>query len=115
MAAEMKYPGFLQPQTSRYYRWTIRLSLVALGCSLFWLVRHFLDLADQQGTAEYISSNIYNYWHGIPEDGPPVDLSGQEKVDKVIVIAKKDDQDTDWVEQSLPEYVSLCPTAHLQL
>lgn len=82
-----------------------RLLLCAalLACSLlYFLGRHILDLGDQYRAGAY----LMDWWKGgdeysiISHHGPPED--------KVIVMAKLQEEDTDWVEEELPEYVISC-------
>ena len=92
-------------------RWPTRFLFglsVALLIPIFLLVRKLDEIWDQYNVPAYIHSSIK---HGILEQPQP--LPGAIG-DKIIVMAKLEEEDTSWVAEYLPEYLplacSLIPT-----
>ena len=92
-------------------RWSLRLILSAiflLGIPLFLVTRHFADIWDQYSISSYIAASWQNtFRYGKVENIPAFD---GKPGDKVIIMAKLEKENTDWVTEELPEYVasSLC-------
>jgi len=87
---------------------------ILLGASLilliplFFLSRHLLDLWDQYNGSAYMWASIS---HGTQGRSPPIPaIPG----DKIIVMAKLEQENTDWVAEYLPEYTPF-PPFHLHL
>lgn len=81
-------------------RQTLRLSLAAcliLLIALFFLTRKVLDTWDQYSISSYIRASIN---HGAQAEAPTIP---GEPGDKIVVMAKLEQEDTNWVEEYLPE------------
>ncbi len=81
-------------------RQTLRFFLA--GClvlliALFFLAREVLDIWDQYSISSYIGASI---GHGAPAKAPAIP---GKPGDKIIVMAKLEQEDTNWVENYLPE------------
>lgn len=72
-----------------------------LACSLLYLLgSHLWDLGNQYHAGAYLMdwwSRSEDHSEAVPFHGPPGD--------KAIVMAKLEEEDTDWVAEELPEYV----------
>lgn len=78
-----------------------RQAIILLSCitaiGLIFLGRHLGDLADQYSAGSYLIDTLDLKINGtIP---PPAAAVG----DKVIVMARLEEEDTGWVEEHLPE------------
>ena len=87
-------------------RWAVRFfaaaALVAI-ISLLLLVNHLRDLSDQYNTAAYIQASLRNtFLYGTLDYQIPI---GGKVGDKVVIMAKLEQEDTDWVAANLPEWV----------
>ena len=86
-------------------RWSLRLILSAiflLSIPLFLVTRHFADIWDQYSISSYIVASWQNtFRHGKVENIPAFD---DKPGDKVIIMAKLEKENTDWVIEELPEY-----------
>lgn len=88
-------------------RWVLRFfvtaSLVAI-LPLLLLKNHLQDLSDQYNVNAYIHASLRNSFHdGKVEYHTP--FAGKVG-DKVIIMAKLEKEDTEWVAANLPEWVS---------
>ena len=86
-------------------RWTLRLAVSAsfVVIILLLLLKHHLeDLWGQYRVGMYIATSWKNsFKHGTVQDTARF----QGKLgDKVIIMAKLEQEDTDWVSDELPEY-----------
>lgn len=85
-------------------RWTLRFALTAsilLVLLLLLLKRHLEDLWDQYNVPAYLRSSLKSsFRHGSLEYPPPIP---GKTGDKIIVMAKLEKEDTDWVVKNLPE------------
>ena len=83
----------------------VRLLLCAsllLLFPLFLLEAHLKDLYDQYHAGEYVA----DWWKYKQPQPNYQDVAHQVYVgDKVIVMAKLEEENTNWVEEELPEYV----------
>ena len=88
-------------------RWSLRLILSAfflVSIPLFLVTRHFADIWDQYSISSYIAASWQNTFRfGNVEDIPAFD---GKPGDKVIIMAKLEKENTDWVTEELPEYVA---------
>ena len=92
------------------FRFALSASLLAIIILLF-LKNHLEDLWDQYDVTSYIGASWKNtFQHGTVENIPT--LSGQPG-DKVIIMAKLEKENTDWVAEELPEYVQPLPLTRL--
>lgn len=87
-------------------RWILRLLVAGLFfpiLMLFLLKSHLEDLSDQYNVSDYVHASFENtFHHGTLDYHAPFD----GKVgDKVIIMAKLEKEDTEWVAENLPEYV----------
>ena len=87
-------------------RWSLRLILSAfflLSIPLFLVTRHFADIWDQYSISSYIAASWQTtFRYGTVENIPAFD---GKPGDKVIIMAKLEKENTDWVTEELPEYV----------
>ena len=87
-------------------RWSLRLILSAfflVSIPLFLVTRHFADIWDQYSISSYIAASWQNtFRYGNVENIPAFD---NKLSDKVIIMAKLEKENTDWVTEELPEYV----------
>ena len=81
-------------------RVALKVALVVSFVLLVLLVRHFADILGQYRTPEYIWSSLRND-NGL--SATPMSLASPE--DKIIVLAKLEKEDTEWVKDLLPELV----------
>jgi hypothetical protein len=81
-------------------RGNIRLALVCVSSlllfSLYLLQAHLQDLCNQYRAGAYVVA-----WLDRNNTPAPIPVTTQ---DKVIVMAKLEEEHTDWVAQELPEY-----------
>lgn len=94
-------------------RWTIRFAIIAsivLIILLGLLKNHLEDLWEQYNVTAYVQSSFKNtFRHGtLDYDIPIPDKVG----DKVIVMAKMEKENTDWVAANLPEFVTFHLPSH---
>ena len=88
-------------------RWILRF-FAAVSLAAIWplllLKNHLQDLSDQYNTSAYIHASIQNsFRYGSLDYHTPFD----GKVgDKIIIMAKLEKEDTEWVAANLPECVS---------
>lgn len=83
----------------------LRITLCAIllaGATLYLLGGHLHDLGDQYRAGAYLNAwwnrNELRYFPAPPQQTSPHD--------KVIVMAKLEEERTEWVEEELPEYVA---------
>ena len=67
---------------------------------LVLLTRHLLDLGNQYSAFAYFRTSLTNSLYHPPSNYPPA--VGFEAADKVVVMAKMESEDTDWVVRELP-------------
>lgn len=86
---------------------------VVVGASVLLLLllvlvtRHLLDLGNQYSAFTYFRSSLPESLSHAPSNSPPaVDV---EAGDKVVVMAKMESEDTDWVARELPSFVTAPP------
>lgn len=88
-------------------RWTLRFAVCAsllLVILLLILKNHLEDLWDQYSVGTYIATSWHNtFQHGTVENIPT--FRGQPG-DQIIIMAKLEKENTDWVADGLPEHVS---------
>ena len=89
---------------------TNRIVISASVISILLLVvlaRHLLDLGNQYSALTYFRASIANSFSHDPSNHLPA--IGVETGDKVIVMAKMESEDTDWVTRELPSFVNTLP------
>lgn len=93
-------------------RWTVRFAVtasIALIFFLFLLKQHLEDLWDQYNVPAYVRSSFKNtFRHGPLEYLTPVP---SKMADQIIIMAKLEAENTDWVAKNLPESAPLLPPA----
>ncbi len=90
------------PKMKTTNRAVVGVSLVLI-LLLMLLTRHFLDLANQYSAFAYFRTSLSkSFFHASPENPPTI---GVEVDDKVIVMAKMESEDADWVARELPSFV----------
>ena len=80
----------------------------ALSASIFVIILLLIikikleDIWDQYGVSTYIAHS----WKNTFQHGPvqTIPTFGGEVSDKVVIMAKTEEENTDWVAQQLPEY-----------
>jgi hypothetical protein len=86
-------------------RWSLRFAVSAsllLIILLVLLKNHLEDIWDQYSVGTYIATSWKKtFQHGIVENIPAFRA---EPGDKVIIMAKLEKENTDWVFDGLPEY-----------
>lgn len=86
---------------------------VSIGCFIliagWFLVRHFKDILDQYSGASYLVDSFYARFHpeslGLGSLKDSAEAHNVEVGDKIIVMAALEEEDIDWVQEELPEYV----------
>lgn len=78
-------------------------ALISSTLPLALLVRHLLDLGDQYSASTYFQSSFKNSLPHAPSKYLPV--VGVEVDARVIVMAKLESEDTNWVARELPSLV----------
>jgi hypothetical protein len=85
-------------------RGNLRLALICVSSlllfSLYLLEAHLQDLCNQYRAGAYLVA-----W--LDRNGTSTSIPGTTQGDKVIVMAKLEEEPTDWVAQELPEYVRI--------
>ena len=82
-------------------RYALRASIVVACIGFFLLSIHIADCLGQYRTYDYILG-LVNGPVVVPSHASPVErLSGS--ADKVIVVAKLEKEDTEWIKDYLPE------------
>lgn len=93
-------------------RWTVRFALTASIVSIILLLilkQHLEDLWQQYNVPAYLRSSFKNsFRYGELDHLAPV--SGKMG-DKIIVMARLEQENTDWVAKNLPESAPLAPSA----
>lgn len=83
----------------------LALSSIAFVVCLLWFTRHHLEeIWDQYSVKNYIVDSVFYYITPEEASDKPEEL---EWGDKVIVMARMEEENTDWVQQELPEYVKI--------
>lgn len=96
-------------------KWSLRFALSAFTLLLILLLSlksHFEDFWDQYSVGSYVHSSWKNtFRHGAVEHN--TSFHG-EPGDRAIVMAKLEEENTNWVTEHLPEYCypRLTPTSH---
>lgn len=80
---------------------------VVLILLLVLLARHLLDLGNQYSAWAYFRTSLANSLFNAPSNYPPT--IHVEVDDKVVVMAKMESEDTDWVARELPSFVTTTP------
>lgn len=70
--------------------------------ALYVLVNHIADLCDQYSAGHYLYDNFKSR---VQKEKPHAHDPEVRNGDKIIVMAKLEEENTDWVENELPEYV----------
>ena len=86
-------------------RWEYRFALpaVLLVTGLFVLLYiKFSETWDQYNAPAYAWASLQNTFRGSTLDNPPA-VEGKVE-DKVVIMARVESEDTDWVAENLPEY-----------
>ena len=90
----------------------MRLALrFALSASIFLIIVLLIvkikleDIWDQYGVSTYIAHSWKNTFQHGPVQNIPV--FGGEASDKVVIMAKTEKENTDWVAENLPEYACM--------
>lgn len=89
-------------------RWAVRLLLcvsLLLLFPLYLLEAHLEDLYNQYRAGDYAAEWWNNKQQGYKGQNGLSSQTGQTAGDKVIVMAKMEGVETDWVKNELPEYV----------
>lgn len=84
-------------------------ALMVLLIPLLLLFRHLLDLGSQYSASTYFRTSVANSLSHAPPKPPAV---GIEADDKVVVMAKVESEDTNWVEMELPSWQRAIYTAN---
>ncbi len=89
-------------------RWIARILVTASVLSIIVLLllkNHLEDIWDQYNVSAYVHASLRNtFHHSTLEYHAPL---GAKVGDKIIIMAKLEKEDTEWVGADLPEYVSL--------
>ena len=89
-------------------RWTVRFAITAsliLMVLLFILKEHLEDLWDQYNVPAYVRSSFKNtFRHGPLDYLTPVP---SKMADQIIIMAKLEEENTDWVARNLPKSAPL--------
>ena len=86
-------------------RWTLRFALPALLLVIIVSVTLYIKFAqiwDQYSAPSYAWASLQNTLRGSTLDNPPAVLGKVE--DKVVIMARVESENTDWVAEGLPEY-----------
>lgn len=93
-------------------RWTVRFALTASIVSIILLLilkQHLEDLWDQYNVPAYLRSSFKNsFRHGELDHLAPVP---GKMGDKIIIMARMEHENTDWVAKNLPESAPLTLSA----
>ncbi|KLJ07437.1 hypothetical protein EMPG_17084 [Blastomyces silverae] len=86
-------------------RFAVGISCLIL-VALWFLVRHFADLLDQYSGGSYLTDSFYARFHSGSFDlrKDAAHAHDVEVGDKIIVMAKLEEEDTDWVRDELPDW-----------
>lgn len=82
----------------------LRIALCAIllaGITLYLLGGHLLDLGDQYRAGAYLN----DWWNSNDIQYSQIESQQSSPGDKMIVMAKLEEEHTEWVEEELPEYV----------
>ena len=89
------------------------INRLVVGVLIIWtlpfmlLIRHVLDLGNQYSAFSYIQTSFKNsLFHTLFNDPPALAV---EADDKVVVMAKLESEDTNWVAKELPSSVATSP------
>ena len=85
-------------------RWTVRFALPALLLVITLFVILYIKFAqvwDQYSAPSYAWASLQNTFRGSDLDNPPAVVGNVE--DKVVIMAKVESENTDWVAENLPE------------
>ncbi|KAL9112769.1 MAG: hypothetical protein Q9227_003072 [Pyrenula ochraceoflavens] len=75
------------------------LLIITIFTIILW--RHIADLGDQYSAGAYIRSSLERLTLELPHRQPPV---GTLVGDRIIVMAKMEEDDTSWVSEELPDW-----------
>ena len=76
--------------------------LAGLYRFIFWGTYSFVDMTDKNRLGSYIRTSLKHYLLEVPERQYPVGSAGH---DKIIVVAKLEEEDASWVANELSKYV----------
>lgn len=76
------------------------LLLVTVLCTVLYV--KFAQIWDQYSAPAYAWASLQNSFRGSKLDNPPPIVGKVE--DKVVIMAKVESEDTQWVADNLPEY-----------
>lgn len=82
------------------FKTLLRVFFVLVTVGLIPLIIHLHDLSDQYGVVDYFTFSVLSAVEKRPHRSQAVDKAG----DKIIVMAKLEQEDTSWVVEELPEY-----------
>lgn len=93
-------------------RWVLRFAvpaalLVIVLCTILFV--KFAEIWDQYNAPAYAWASLQNTLHGSKLDNPPP-IKGKVE-DKIVIMAKVESADTQWVAEHLPEYCRRGPMA----
>ena len=91
-----------------------RAAFIALGLVILLLVlltKHLVDLGNQYSASAYLQASLANTFFHTPPDSPP--SVAIEAGDKIVVMAKMESEDTDWVSNELPSFVDSPPLSNI--
>ncbi|KAL8877163.1 MAG: hypothetical protein Q9198_004773 [Flavoplaca austrocitrina] len=86
-------------------RWTVRFALPALLLAITLFVILYIKFAqmwDQYSAPSYAWASLQNTFRGSELDNPPAVVGKVE--DKVVIMAKVESENTDWVAENLPDW-----------
>ncbi|KAL8921788.1 MAG: hypothetical protein Q9208_005545 [Pyrenodesmia sp. 3 TL-2023] len=86
-------------------RWTLRFAVPALAllftlCTILYI--KFAQIWDQYNAPAYAWASLKNSFRGSKLDSPPAIVGKVE--DKVVIMAKVESEDTQWVAENLPDW-----------
>lgn len=103
---------YVQVRQKAMMRWTVRFALTASIVSIILLLilkQHLEDLWDQYNVPAYLRSSFKNsFRHGELDHLAPIP---GKMGDKIIVMARLEHENTDWVAKNLPESAPLTLSA----
>ncbi|QSS55642.1 DUF3431 superfamily domain-containing protein [Histoplasma capsulatum var. duboisii H88] len=87
-------------------RIAVSLYCFILAVALLFLVRVLADILDQYSGGLYLIDSIYTRFHSLSLNLPTDSTNpfNVEVGDKIIVMAKLEEEDTDWVQDELPDW-----------
>ena len=87
-------------------RLTICAAILVIAC--ICILNKILRICDQYSAGAYLAAMVNHYdTHQQLGDNKKASLKGNDIGDKVIVMARLNEDNTNWVQEELPEYDSL--------